>query len=53
MAVLSKEAVDHAVEIAKAGMSVQTGTLLTNPKIVADFIQTVAERIESLRFAKS
>ena len=53
MANLSKEAVEWAVEIAKAGIATQPGTLITNPEIVATFIEVVATKIEQLTFGKS
>ena len=49
MASLMKDAVDQAVEIAKAGMAMQTGTWINNPDAVAKFIDVVAKKIHNLR----
>lgn len=53
MSVLSKEAVELAVEVTKAGIPMQSGTMMPEPETVAKFIEVVATKIHELRFGKS
>jgi len=50
---LIEDAVKQAVEITKAGMPVQTGSLIHSPDVVAKFIEVVATKIHELRMMPS
>jgi hypothetical protein len=45
---ISTSAVHYAVELAKAGMPVSNGSMITSPDAVAKFIEIVATKIESI-----
>lgn len=38
-----------AVEVAKSGMSLQSGSMLNAPDVVAKFIETLAKKFEEIR----
>lgn len=49
MPTLTNESVKDAVEIAKAGMPLNVGTMIINPEAVAKFIEVVATKLHELR----
>jgi hypothetical protein len=53
MPTLLKEAVDQAVEIAKAAVPMQAGSLISTPDAVAKFIEVVAKKINDLKMDPS
>ena len=53
MPTLLKDAVDQAVEIAKAAVPMQAGSLISSPDAVAKFIEVVAKKISDLRMDPS
>jgi predicted ATP-dependent protease len=46
---LTHDAVDQAVKITIAAIPLSSGTMLSSPKVVADFIEVVANKIEELK----
>ncbi len=46
---LTNDSVKEAVEIAKAGMPMGTGTMLVSPEVIAKFIEVVAKKIHELK----
>ena len=46
---ITDDSIKLAVELAKAGMPLQVGSLLNSPDTVAKFIEVVATKIETLR----
>ncbi len=46
---LTDDAVKMAVEVAKAGMPLGSGTMLTDPDRIAKFIEIVATKIHELK----
>ncbi len=48
---LTDDSVKMAVEIAKAGMPMSTGSLLNSPDTVAKFIEIVAKKIHELKLS--
>ncbi len=46
---MSNDTIGMAVEIAKAGMPIATGTMILNPDAVAKFIDVVAKKIHELK----
>jgi len=51
MPTLTDDSVKLAVEIAKAGMPMSSGSLLTNPEVVAKFVEVVAKKIHELKMS--
>ena len=45
---LSLKSIQLAVDLAKAGMSPNTAAFMSNPEVVAKFIDVVSRKIESL-----
>jgi len=46
------DAVDQAVKIAIAAVPMGSGSWISNPKAVAEFIEAVAKKIEELKTGK-
>lgn len=46
---ISEASMKLAVEIAKSGMAMNSGTLMTTPETVAKFLEVVSTKIETLR----
>ena len=42
----------QAIEITKAAIPMQPGTWINNPKVVAEFIEIVATKIDNLQTGK-
>jgi hypothetical protein len=45
---VNEKCLEWAVEITKAAVPMQSGTWVNNPKQVAEFIETVAEKLDVL-----
>jgi len=46
---ISDVSISQAVEIAKAGMPMTSGSLISSPDAVAKFLEIVATKLENLR----